>query len=275
MEKELHMLRKIVRIDPEKCNGCGDCVPSCAEGAITIINGKAVLAAENLCDGLGACLGECPMDAITVEEREADEFDEAAVEKHLTAQGRPAPAHAPQPAAPQHHTGGGCPGSRAMSFDRPQETAAAAAAGSRQSQLAQWPVQLNLVSTTAPYFQGADLLITADCVPVAYAGYHEDFLKGKAVVMGCPKLDDNNFYQQKLTELISKSDVKSITVRNSQKRYCKDSLVGRHFSSSRRETTWMRVSKSLLGVLCRCLRRHASRTSTTPASYGISRAVLR
>jgi len=208
------MLRKIVKIDPDKCNGCGDCVPSCAEGAITIVNGKAVLAAENLCDGLGACLGECPMDAITVEEREADEFDEVAVAKHLTAQGKPAPAHAPPAAA--HHGGGGCPGSRAMSFDRPvlSEVAGAhdAATGSRQSQLGQWPVQLSLVSTTAPYFQGSDLLITADCVPVAYAGYHEDFLKGKAVVMGCPKLDDNNFYQQKLTELFTKSDVKSITV---------------------------------------------------------------
>jgi len=209
------MLRKIVKIDQDKCNGCGDCVPSCAEGAITIINGKAVLAAENLCDGLGACLGECPMDAISVEEREADEFDEIAVEKHLTALGKPLPPHqhAPQQAAPapQHHAGGGCPGSRAMSFERPQ-VSAVTPSGSQQSQLGQWPVQLSLVSTTAPYFQGTDLLITADCVPVAYAGYHEDFLKGKAVVMGCPKLDDNNFYQQKLTELFTKSDVKSITV---------------------------------------------------------------
>ena len=210
------MLRKIVKIDPDKCNGCGDCVPSCAEGAITIINGKAVLAAENLCDGLGACLGECPMDAISVEEREADEFDEVAVEKHLTSMGKPVLPHQqiPQPSASahHHHAGGGCPGSRAMSFDRPQESQPAAASGSQQSQLGQWPVQLSLVSTTAPYFQGTDLLITADCVPVAYAGYHEDFLKGNAVVMGCPKLDDNNFYQQKLTELFTKSDVKSITV---------------------------------------------------------------
>jgi len=210
------MLRKIVKIDQDKCNGCGECVPSCAEGAITIINGKAVLAADNLCDGLGACLGECPLDAITVEEREADEFDEAAVEKHLAAQGKPAPHHSPAPAAQAapaaHAHGGGCPGSRAMSFAKPEAAAAAEPAGSRQSQLGQWPVQLTLVSTSAPYFQGADLLITADCVPVAYAGYHEDFLKGKAVVMGCPKLDDNNFYQQKLTELFTKSDVKSITV---------------------------------------------------------------
>ena len=210
------MLRKIVKIDQDKCNGCGDCVPSCAEGAITIVNGKAVLAADNLCDGLGACLGECPMDAITVEEREADEFDEAAVEKHLAAQGKPAPVHQHAAPAAAHHHGGGCPGSRAMSFARPVlsevEGAPSAATGSRQSQLGQWPVQLSLVSTTAPYFQGTDLLITADCVPVAYAGYHEDFLKGKAVVMGCPKLDDNNFYRQKLTELFTKSDVKSITV---------------------------------------------------------------
>jgi len=211
------MLRKIVTIDQDKCDGCGLCVPSCAEGAIKMINGKAVLAADNLCDGLGACLGECPQDAIHIEERDTDAFDEAAVEKHLAAMGRPAPVHthAPQSPATAHHhgSGGGCPGSRAMSFAPPQAAAVAAtAAGSQQSHLGQWPVQLHLVSTTAPYFQGADLLITADCVPIAYAGYHEDFLKGKAVVMGCPKLDDNNFYIQKLTELFSKSDVKSITV---------------------------------------------------------------
>lgn len=205
------MLRKIVKIDQDKCDGCGLCVPSCAEGAIKIVDGKAQLSAENLCDGLGACLGECPRGAITVEEREADGFDEAAVEQHLAAQGKPVPHHHAAPAPAPHH-GGGCPGSRAMSFARPQEAAAAEASGSRQSQLAQWPVQLHLVSTSASYFQGADLLITADCVPVAYAGYHEDFLKGRAVVMGCPKLDDNQFYQQKLTELFTRSDIKSVTV---------------------------------------------------------------
>lgn len=208
------MLRKIVKIDQEKCDGCGLCVPSCAEGAIKIIDGKAVLAADNLCDGLGACLGECPQDAITVEEREADEFDEAAVEKHLAAEGKPPLAHQPPETKPtaHNHSAGGCPGSRAMTLARAPETSTAQPAGSQQSQLGQWPVQLHLVPTTAPYFQGADLLITADCVPVAYAGYHEDFLKGRAVVMGCPKLDDNQFYLQKLTELFSKSDIKSITV---------------------------------------------------------------
>lgn len=202
------MLRKIVNIDADKCNGCGICVPSCAEGAIKIVNGKAVLAAENLCDGLGACLGDCPQGAITVEEREADPFDEVAVEKHLTAIGKPT-LHT---ATVVSHAGEGCPGSRSISFERPLPSCNSDTKASRQSQLAQWPVQLHLVPTNAPYFQGADLLITADCVPVAYAGYHEDFLQGKAVVMGCPKLDDNQFYMQKLTELFSISNVKSITV---------------------------------------------------------------
>lgn len=210
------MLRKIVKIDPDKCDGCGLCVPSCAEGAIQIINGKAVLAADNLCDGLGACLGECPKDAISIEERDTDAFDEAAVEQHLAGQGKPAPAHGAHATAPSHGHGGGCPGSRMMSFNRPASAPAPAPAdapkGSRQSRLAQWPVQMQLVSPTAPYFQNADLLLTADCVPLAYAGYHEDFLDGKAVIMGCPKLDDNQFFTDKLTEILRASSIKSVTV---------------------------------------------------------------
>lgn len=199
------MIRKIVQIDQDKCNGCGLCVPSCAEGAIKMINGKAVLSADNLCDGLGACLGDCPQDAIRIIEREADEFDETEVEKHLQAIGK-----VPEP-VPGHGHGGGCPGSRAMSFE-PKAAPAAAEAGSRQSMLAQWPVQLHLVPTSAPYFQDADLLIAADCVPFAYADFHKDFLAGKAVVIGCPKLDDNQYYLQKLTELFRNSALKSITV---------------------------------------------------------------
>lgn len=205
------MLRKIVKIDPDKCDGCGLCVPSCAEGAIKIVDGKAVLSADNLCDGLGACLGECPRDAISIEERDTAAFDEAAVEQHLAAQGKPAPAAS----AHGHGHGqghGGCPGSRMMSFAKPAAPAAPAPTGSRQSRLAQWPVQMQLVSPTAPYFQGADLLLTADCVPIAYAGYHEDFLDGKAVIMGCPKLDDNQFFTDKLTEILRVSTVKSVTV---------------------------------------------------------------
>lgn len=202
------MIRKIVQIDQDKCNGCGLCVPSCAEGAIKMINGKAVLSADNLCDGLGACLGDCPQDAIRIIEREADEFDEIEVEKHLQAIGK-----VPEPVHDHGHGGhgGGCPGSRAMSFE-PKAAPAAAEVGSRQSMLAQWPVQLHLVPTSAPYFQDADLLIAADCVPFAYADFHKDFLAGKAVVIGCPKLDDNQFYLQKLTELFRNSALKSITV---------------------------------------------------------------
>jgi NAD-dependent dihydropyrimidine dehydrogenase PreA subunit len=211
------MLRKIVQIDAEKCNGCGLCVPSCAEGAITIINGKAVLAADNLCDGLGACLGECPMDAIRVIEREADEFDEAAVDQHLKSLGKSAshdtPHHGQHAApAPHHHGHGGCPGSRAMTLTPTAQPTASGEAGVRQSHLGQWPVQLHLVPTSAPYFQDADLLIAADCVPFAYADFHKDFLAGKALVIGCPKLDDNNFYLQKLTELFRVSSIRSITV---------------------------------------------------------------
>ena len=206
------MIRKIVNIDQEKCDGCGLCVPSCAEGAITIVDGKAQIAADNLCDGLGACLGDCPRDAITIIERDADTFDEAAVEKHLHAKGVASVAHqAPQAAPKAAPHAGGCPGSRAMSF-APAASVDAPASDSQPSRLAQWPVQLLLVPVTAPYFQDAELLITADCVPFAYAGYHRDFLAGKAVVVACPKLDDARANTEKLTELFRVSGIRSITV---------------------------------------------------------------
>src|SRR5690242_3436003 len=208
------MIRKIVTIDAEKCNGCGLCVPACAEGAIKIVAGKAILSADNLCDGLGACLGECPQDAIQIIEREADEFDEIAVDQHLKTIGRePLPHHQPAGTpAPQQHHGGGCPGSRAMTFAPPKDSAPAGETAPRPSQLAQWPVQLHLVPTSAPYFQDADLLIAADCAPFAYGDFHKDFLAGKSLVIGCPKLDDNDFYTKKLTELFRVSSIKSITV---------------------------------------------------------------
>ncbi len=200
--------RKIVRIDEEKCNGCGLCIPNCAEGALQIIDGKAKLITDKFCDGLGACLGHCPEDAITVIEREAEEFDEKAVEVHLHKQKEvePQPEPKPQPVFT------GCPSSRAMHFKAPEAEERASSTASSVSQLIQWPVQLKLVPVNAPYFQDADLLIAADCVPFAYPNFHQDFLKGKAVVVGCPKLDDIQLYKEKLTEIFKSNSIKSVTV---------------------------------------------------------------
>ncbi len=215
-------IRKIVNIDEDKCNGCGLCVPSCAEGAIKIIDGKAKLIADNLCDGLGACLGDCPQDAIKIVERDADEFDEIAVENHL---GKPAAAHNQTPAQHSHHGhhgnhghhGGGCPGSRAMSINRTEAAKTTAASNDDvevriKPQLAQWPVQLNLVPVRAPYFEDADLLISADCVPFAYPNFHLELLKGKKLAIGCPKLDDVQYYVEKLTDIITENNINSLTV---------------------------------------------------------------
>lgn len=206
------MVRKIVEIDQDKCNGCALCVPACAEGAITIVNGKAVLSADNFCDGLGACLGECPQDAIRIIEREAGSFDEAAVAEHLAKTETEAQAPKPHNARHDHRLPhhGGCPGAQVLSFSKTTESPAATPR--QPSQLRHWPVQLNLAPVSAPYFQDADLLISADCVPFAYADFHKDFLAGKAVLIGCPKLDDNRFYEAKLTELFRVSSIRSIVV---------------------------------------------------------------
>ncbi len=217
------MIRKMVKIDEEKCNGCGLCVPACAEGAIQIVDGKAKLVADNLCDGLGACLGDCPEDAITIEEREADEFDEAAVEDHLKSIGREPQPHEHEPVAPgggcpsaavksfaAPAAGGGCPSARMMNFSEEKEEGAGV--GSRPSRLAQWPIQLHLVPPTAPFFQNADVVLAADCAPFAYADFQEDLLKGKALAIACPKLDDTTPYIDKLTAMITQSNIQSLTV---------------------------------------------------------------
>jgi Pyruvate/2-oxoacid:ferredoxin oxidoreductase delta subunit len=200
--------RKIVKIDEEKCTGCGLCIPNCAEGALQIVDGKAKLITDKFCDGLGACLGHCPEDAITVIEREAEEFDEKAVEAFLHKQKETQPQPKPQPAP----VFTGCPSSMAMHFKVPEAGNESIFTTPAVSQLTQWPVQLKLVPINAPYFQDADLLIAADCVPFAYANFHQDFLKGKAVVVGCPKLDDIQFYKEKLTEIFKANSIKSITV---------------------------------------------------------------
>lgn len=217
------MIRKVVRIDEDKCNGCGLCVPSCAEGAIQIVDGKARLLADNLCDGLGACLGDCPEGAISIEERNADDFDEGAVASHLATLGRPAMGHshaATPPAAgcpsAQVHSftqpaGGGCPSARVVSGDRPQPTTPAATAPA-PSRLAQWPVQLHLVPPSAPFLRDADVLLAADCAPFAFADFHERLLKGKALLIACPKLDNTAPYLDKLVAMIEQANVRSLTV---------------------------------------------------------------
>lgn len=221
------MIRKIVQIDEAKCDGCGLCIPSCAEGAIVLVGGKAKLVGDVLCDGLGACLGECPLGAITVIERDAPAFDEVAVKAHLERTDRPpAPVHAaaPPPAAPRRilsvvsdtpaGAGGGCPGSRPQAL--PRRALSVVPAGgppaARESRLGQWPVQLALVPVTASWLRGADLLVAADCVPFAFAGFHEELLAGHALVVGCPKLDDNRAYAEKLTRMFAVNDIKSVTV---------------------------------------------------------------
>ena len=193
--------RTIVKIDEEKCTGCGECVTACAEGALKIVNGKAKLVSESYCDGLGACLGTCPEDAIVIEEREADPFDEEAVEKHMAAQ-----------AAPKQEQPFVCPGARARVIERNTSDRQSGAPGAAPSELTQWPVQLTLVPPSAPYFQDAELLLTADCAPFALNNFHERLLRGRAIAIACPKLDDVDAHIAKLTQILEQSSVRSVAV---------------------------------------------------------------
>jgi Pyruvate/2-oxoacid:ferredoxin oxidoreductase delta subunit len=205
--------RKVIHIDEEKCDGCGECVTGCAEGAIAIIDGKARLVSETYCDGLGACLGECPQGAITMEEREAETFDEAKTREHLeglrSRKSAPGPLPLAFAGAPQ------CPGSMAKSLGR-QMTASEPGdgipIGSQPSELMNWPIQLTLVPPSAPYLRGADLLLVADCVPFACADFHQRFLRGKPVIIGCPKLDQAEFYVKKLAEIVRIAEPRSLSV---------------------------------------------------------------
>lgn len=216
------MRRSIVKIDEEKCDGCGLCVSACHEGALQIIDGKAKLVRDDYCDGLGACLGECPQGAILIEEREAAAFDEAAVEQHLKQTTEPK-VHGGCPSAqariiernpaPAQASPCGCPSAQARSIDRPAACPSVASETvDYESALQNWPTQLMLAPPQAQYLQGADLLISADCVPFAYAGFHSDLLPGKVVVQACPKLDDTDFYTQKLAAMFAANDINTITV---------------------------------------------------------------
>lgn len=195
------MIRRVIQIDTEKCNGCGLCATACHEGAIAIVDGKAKLMRDDYCDGLGDCLPSCPMQAISFVEREAAAYDEEAVRKHL------------EKRAKEQQTAG-CPGSQAKMIKRSPEASVSAAQHNTTnviSELRQWPVQIKLMPVKAPYYDGADLLIAADCTAYAYANFHDDFIRDKITVIGCPKLDDID-YSEKLTEILRQNDIKSVHI---------------------------------------------------------------
>jgi NAD-dependent dihydropyrimidine dehydrogenase PreA subunit len=241
--------RQLVTIDEERCTGCGLCIPNCPEGALQIIDGRARLVSDLCCDGLGACIGHCPEGAIRIEERDARPYDEATVMEHITKQGpnvirahlehlaghgqdeyaRAAVAYllehgidVPEEFAESSCRGGepesaesrfgGCPGTRIMNIEANGTCGERAAGATTPSQLRQWPIQIMLVPPHAPFLAGADLLIAADCVPFAYADFHAKLLRGKILLVGCPKLDDADHYGRKLTEMFRQNDVKSVTV---------------------------------------------------------------
>ena len=195
------MIRKIIQIDEEKCNGCGACATACHEGAIAMVDGKAKLMRDDYCDGMGDCLPQCPTGAISFTEREAAAYDEAAVmENKKKKQG-----------VSQQPIHSGCPGSRMMQLNREKNQEENDMPQKIKSQLNQWPCQIKLVPVNAPYFNGAKLLIAADCTAYAYANMHQEFMKGKITIIGCPKLDDTD-YSEKLTEIITNNDIQSVTV---------------------------------------------------------------
>lgn len=201
--------RKIIQIDEELCDGCGQCVLSCAEGAIQVINGKAKLVSEIYCDGLGACLGECPQGALTITEREAPEFDPEAVEHYLKEKEE-------REKASKAATGSmpcGCPSTQIRMFEASCKQAnEPVSQEGTASALSHWPVQIRLVPPNAPFLKGADLVVAADCTPVAYPNFHRDFVQGKVVMLGCPKFDDAKGYVDKFTEIFKESGIRSITV---------------------------------------------------------------
>ena len=208
------MVRQIIKIDEEKCTGCGLCVTACHEGAIAMVNGKAKLIRDDYCDGLGNCLPACPTGAITFEQREALPYDEAAVMANMAANKAQAEAAKLTIAKPAHGGHGcACPGSKMATISRPNTTSPEPTASNSVpvSQLRQWPVQIKLVPVNAPYFEGANLLIAADCCAFAYGNFHQEFIRNRITLVGCPKLDDVD-YTEKLTAILANNNIKSLTV---------------------------------------------------------------
>lgn len=215
------MLRKMIRIDREKCNGCGACAAACHEGAIDMVDGKAVLTREHFCDGLGDCLPACPAGAITFEEREAPAYDEAAVLRAKAEKGS---------------ISQGCPGTRTQTLRRQPAEESAAAVPSR---LSQWPVQIKLVPVHAPCFNGADLLIAADCSAYAFGGFHDTFIKNRITLIGCPKLDEGD-YAEKLAEILAGNEIKSVTIVRMEVPCCRglENAVTRALQASGKSIPW-------------------------------------
>lgn len=249
--------RSMVRIDEAKCTGCGLCIPACAEGALEIVDGKAKLISDKYCDGLGACIGECPQGAIIIAKREAEEFNEEAAQEHMKKRKKPTPAA--HQAHPKNHL---CPSTQITHFERNlAEKEIADIPEKRESVLSQWPVQLTLLPTNAPFFENTDLLITADCVPFAYANFHNDFLKGRTLIVGCPKLDDAEFYKEKLTEIFKLSNIRNITVVNMEVPCCFGlyHLVKEALNSSGKTVPLNQTVISVKG------KKHPSKTSRQPS----------
>ncbi|MDP8247774.1 MAG: 4Fe-4S binding protein [Candidatus Tritonobacter lacicola] len=232
--------RKIVNIDEEKCDGCGLCIPACSEGALRIVDGKARIVKEIYCDGLGDCLGHCPRGAISIEEREAPAFDEKATKEHLEAV---AGEQSPLPISP-----GGCPSAAAFTIERDKTVTGHTATGA-PSELRQWPVQLALVPPVAPFWENADLLIAADCVPFAYADFHADLLRGKALINACPKLDETGPYPEKLISIFSENNIRSVTVARMEVPCCSGlvRLVREAIGASGKEVPFHEVEISIKG----------------------------
>jgi NAD-dependent dihydropyrimidine dehydrogenase PreA subunit len=203
------MKRKIIEIDEEKCNGCGQCVIACAEGALAIVDGKAKVISDVFCDGLGACIGECPEGALEIVERDAPEFDEEAVKEHLKGAG----GHQVHDSAGGHACG--CPSATPMLLRKVQPgapTPQAAGTADRPSELVNWPVQWRLVSPSASYLKNADILLAADCAPFAFADFHSEFMRGKPVIIGCPKLEEQRAFLEKLVQVFSEARPRSVKV---------------------------------------------------------------
>ncbi|MCM8798394.1 MAG: 4Fe-4S binding protein [Candidatus Omnitrophica bacterium] len=246
------MKRKIIKIDEEKCNGCGLCIPNCPEGALKIIDGKARLISDLFCDGLGACIGHCPQGAITIEEREAQEYDERKTMENIVKQGKNVirahlehlkehnqnqylkeaieflkekkidiPLEEEVVMGESMHSFSGCPGSKIMDFRKKEKGKLSEEAGKRPSELRQWPIQLHLVSPLAPYYQKADVLLSADCVAYTVGDFHKDFLKGKSIAIACPKLDSGqDEYAEKIKSLIDDAKINTLTIMTMQVPCC-------------------------------------------------------